>query len=202
MVRPRLSAGRAASIRSTPSSCSSSPPASTSIASRSRARTASSTARVEGSTNFGQAHPGRSIHRIAEGDDGHCCRRGLVGVCGTRFDSAREPESPASASNVAGLGRALGPRVRWRRRITDSEDIAEVAGQLADLTHGVEEMKNQLEKMRLQAETQQSRADTQQERIDLAARKLAEVSDRLQAAARALRQSYGVRKFGRTAKNI
>jgi molecular chaperone GrpE (heat shock protein) len=73
--------------------------------------------------------------------------------------------------------------------LTDSEDIAAVAGQLADLTHGVEEMKNQLETMRLQAETQQSRADTQQERIDLAARELAEVSDRLQAAARALRQS-------------
>ena len=73
--------------------------------------------------------------------------------------------------------------------MTDNEDIARVAGQLADLTHGVEEMKNQLETMRLQAETQQSRADTQQERIDLAARELAEVSDRLQAAARALRQS-------------
>jgi hypothetical protein len=62
--------------------------------------------------------------------------------------------------------------------MTDSEDIADVAGQLADLTHGVEEMKNQLETMRLQAATQQSRADTQQERIDLAARELAEVSDR------------------------
>ena len=50
---------------------------------------------------FRQAHPGRSIHRIAEGADGPCCRSGLVGVCGTRFDSARAPESPASASNVA-----------------------------------------------------------------------------------------------------
>ena len=73
--------------------------------------------------------------------------------------------------------------------MTDSEDIAGVAGQLADLTHGVEQMKKQLETMRLQAETQQDRADTQQERIDLAARELAEVSDRLQAAATALRQS-------------
>jgi hypothetical protein len=36
---------------------------------------------------------------------------------------------------------------------------------------------------------QTARADTQQERIDLAARELAEVSDHLQAAARALRQS-------------
>ena len=49
------------------------------------------------------------IHRIAEGDDARCCRPRLVGVCGTRFDSAREPESPASASNGAGAGRTRGP---------------------------------------------------------------------------------------------
>ena len=95
----------APSIRSTPLSCSSSFPASASIACRSRPRTASSTARTEVSTNFRQAHPGKSIHRIAEGDDAPCCRPGLVGVCGTRFDSAREPESPAAASNVAAPGR-------------------------------------------------------------------------------------------------
>ena len=73
--------------------------------------------------------------------------------------------------------------------MTDSEDIANVAGQLADLTHTVEEMGSRLKTFRLQAETQQERADVQQERIDLAARELAEVSERLQAAARALRQS-------------
>ena len=39
------------------------------------------------------------------------------------------------------------------------------------------------------AATHQERAETQQERIDLAARELAEVSDRLQAAANALRES-------------
>jgi hypothetical protein len=39
------------------------------------------------------------------------------------------------------------------------------------------------------AATQQERAEIQQERIDLAARELAEVSDRLQAAANALRDS-------------
>ena len=73
--------------------------------------------------------------------------------------------------------------------MTDSEDVSSVARQLADLTNTVEKMQSQLEKFRLGAETQQERADTQQERIDLAARELAEVSDRLQAAARALRQS-------------
>jgi hypothetical protein len=73
--------------------------------------------------------------------------------------------------------------------MTDSEDVLSVARQLADLTHTVEEMQSQLETYRLGAETQQQRADTQQERIDLAAGELAEVSDRLQAAARALRQS-------------
>ena len=39
------------------------------------------------------------------------------------------------------------------------------------------------------AEFQQERSETQQERIDLAARELAEVSDRLEAAANALRES-------------
>lgn len=39
------------------------------------------------------------------------------------------------------------------------------------------------------ADTQQERAEMQQERIDLAARELTDVSDRLQAAANALRES-------------
>ena len=54
-------------------------------------------------------HSRKSIHRIAERDEAPCCRPGLVGVCGTRFDSAREPDLPASASNVAARGHALGP---------------------------------------------------------------------------------------------
>jgi hypothetical protein len=62
------------------------------------------------------------------------------------------------------------------------EDTAVIAGQLADLTRAVEHMANQLATVR-------ERADTQQERIDLAARELAEVSSRLQAAANALRES-------------
>jgi glycyl-tRNA synthetase (class II) len=57
-----------------------------------------------------------------------------------------------------------------------------IAGQLADLTRTVEQLTNQLVTVR-------ERADTQQERIDLAARELAEVSTRLQAAANALRES-------------
>jgi hypothetical protein len=60
---------------------------------------------------------------------------------------------------------------------------------LADLTRTVGEMEAQLKALRLGAETQRERADTQQERIDVAAKELSEVSDRLQAAARALRQS-------------
>lgn len=66
--------------------------------------------------------------------------------------------------------------------MTRQEDVAMVAGQLADLTRAVEEMANQLKAMR-------ERADTQQERIDLAAAELTEVSSRLQAAANALRES-------------
>jgi hypothetical protein len=50
-------------------------------------------------------------------------------------------------------------------------------------------MAEQLKALRTRADNQQERADTQQERIDLAARELTEVSDRLQAAANALRES-------------
>jgi DNA repair ATPase RecN len=62
------------------------------------------------------------------------------------------------------------------------QDAMVIAGQLADLTRAVEQMANQLDTVR-------ERANTQQERIDLAARELAEVSSRLQAAANALRES-------------
>jgi molecular chaperone GrpE (heat shock protein) len=80
--------------------------------------------------------------------------------------------------------------------MTAEQDIASVAGQLADLTRTVNEMNSQLAALRERADSQQVRAnsqqertDVQQERIDLAARELAEVSDRLQAAANALRES-------------
>jgi hypothetical protein len=73
--------------------------------------------------------------------------------------------------------------------MTDDSDIALIAAQLADLTHVVEDMAKQLQRLLETAATQQTRADVQQERIDIAARELVEVSDRLQAAANALRQS-------------
>jgi chromosome segregation ATPase len=76
------------------------------------------------------------------------------------------------------------------------EDTAIIASQLADLTRTVEQMASQLQALRERADSEQQRADeqqerseVQQERIDLAARELAEVSDRLQAAANALRES-------------
>jgi len=83
------------------------------------------------------------------------------------------------------------------------EDTAIIAGQLADLTRTVEQMADQLKAFGERADSQQMRADSQQEdteipqehteiqqeRIDLAARELAEVSDRLHAAANALRAS-------------
>jgi methyl-accepting chemotaxis protein len=69
-----------------------------------------------------------------------------------------------------------------REMTKQEDDTAAIAGQLADLTRAVEEMAKQLSTMR-------DRADTQQERIDLAAKELTEVSDRLQAAANALRES-------------
>jgi hypothetical protein len=73
--------------------------------------------------------------------------------------------------------------------MTEDADIALIAGQLADLTHTVEDMAAQLQRLLQEAASQRTRADVQQERIDLAARELTEVSDRLQAAANALRQA-------------
>ena len=80
--------------------------------------------------------------------------------------------------------------------MTAEEDIASVAGQLADLTRTVEGMAGEMKALRERADSQQKLADTQlertdiqQERIELAARELADVSDRLQAAANALRES-------------
>ena len=69
------------------------------------------------------------------------------------------------------------------------DETALIAGQLADLTRVVEEMAGQVKTIRENAFDAQERANTQQERIDLAARELAEVSSRLQAAANALRES-------------
>jgi hypothetical protein len=60
---------------------------------------------------------------------------------------------------------------------------------LAALTQTVEEMAGQLKELRGRAEIDRERMETQQERIDLAARELADVSERLQAAATALRAS-------------
>jgi uncharacterized protein YoxC len=80
--------------------------------------------------------------------------------------------------------------------VTAEEDIASVAGQLAALTRTVQEMEGQLTALleradseQIRANSQQERAEVQQERIDLAARELAEISERLQAAANALRES-------------
>jgi len=73
--------------------------------------------------------------------------------------------------------------------MTTQEDIASVAAQLAGLTKTVERMSDQLTTLRQGAVSQQERADTQEDRINIAARELAEVSERLQAAANALRQT-------------
>jgi hypothetical protein len=87
--------------------------------------------------------------------------------------------------------------------VTAEEDIASVASQLAELTRTVEAMASDLNGMTERADRQQARADSQQElvdlqqeraqmqqeRIDRAAKELGDVSDRLQAAADALRES-------------
>jgi peptidoglycan hydrolase CwlO-like protein len=78
---------------------------------------------------------------------------------------------------------------RIHEAMTAKEDIALVAGQLANLTRTVQQMQQQLTEVRERADNQQERTDVQQERIELAARELNDVSERLQAAANALRES-------------
>ena len=71
--------------------------------------------------------------------------------------------------------------------MTAKEDIAGIAAQLASLTKTVDRMADQLTTLRQGAVSQQQRSDTQDDRINIAARELAEVSERLQAAANELR---------------
>ena len=109
---------------------------------------------------------------------------------GSRWNSLeRDPyRSPRDRSHPGGL--------RLTGKVTTAENIAIVAGQLANLTRTVSELEKQVRDLRERADNQQQRADQQrdrteiqQERIDLAARELAEVSARLQAAADALREA-------------
>ena len=71
--------------------------------------------------------------------------------------------------------------------VTSDDDVATLAGQLADLTRVVEDMARQITAIRDRAVDEQEATDAQQDRIELAARELADVSSRLQAAADALR---------------
>jgi hypothetical protein len=80
--------------------------------------------------------------------------------------------------------------------MVSQEDTAIIASQLADLTRNVEHMAAELKALAERADTQQRRADTehertemQQESIRVAAHELDEVSDRLHAAANALREA-------------
>ncbi len=80
--------------------------------------------------------------------------------------------------------------------MVSQEDTTLIASQLADLTRNVEQMAAQLKALGeradshdRRADTQQVRSDIQQERIRIAAGELAEVSDRLHAAANALREA-------------
>ena len=111
----------------------------------------------------------------------------------------------------------MGSSALGLENVTTQEDISQVAAQLAELTQTVEAMAKDLKAMTERADTQEERADTQevradtqearadnwqtiaggqdvlalkqQERIDLAARELAAVSHRLQAAATLLEES-------------
>ena len=112
------------------------------------------------------------------------------------LSSARARRAGVFRQSVAELGGALlqvsgaqaGVQSGGQKEMTRDDDTALIAGQLAELTQTVEGLEKRLAALLERADSQQERADTQQERIDLAARELAEVSERLQAAANALRQ--------------
>ncbi len=79
--------------------------------------------------------------------------------------------------------------------MTAEEDIASVAAQLAatrtvaGMQRRLKAISDQADSQQRRADNQQARAEAQQERIDLASRELADVSERLQAGANALRES-------------
>ena len=116
----------------------------------------------------------------------------------------------ASGSERGHRGDRFLEHVGWKRceplgleNVTTQEDIAQVAAQLAELTQTVEAMAKDLKAMTERADTQEARSDNwrtmadiqdddalmQQERVDLAARELADVSHRLQAAATLLQET-------------
>jgi methyl-accepting chemotaxis protein len=122
------------------------------------------------------------------------------------WSTAGQPSRPSFSGSRPSASRSaccIDFRRRLPQNVTTREDIASVAEQLADLTRTVEAMAKDLKSMTERADRQQARADSQQdlvdsqqnraqmqqERIDLAAKELADVSDRLQAAATALRDS-------------
>ena len=64
-----------------------------------------------------------------------------------------------------------------------------MANDLKTMTERADRQQTRADSQQDLVDSQQKRAEAQQERIDLAARELADVSDRLQAAANALRDS-------------
>jgi hypothetical protein len=102
----------------------------------------------------------------------------------------------AACSNGRNLMPAKAYLALMRRTNSGNElaepQLAKERPQLQDDTRrtlSVESLSAELQAMRAQANIVQERADVQQQSIDLAAKELAEVSVRLQAAADAVRQS-------------
>jgi molecular chaperone GrpE (heat shock protein) len=93
----------------------------------------------------------------------------------------------SSNESVAGRPFLLGHKIL--ADMTAEDDIVRVAAELAMLTQTVERMASQLKEVRLRAEIDRERVDIEHERIDVAVRELTEVTDRLQAAATALRRA-------------
>src|SRR6476619_6713517 len=84
-------------------------------------------------------------------------------------DAARESCKTRSRLGYGSAGRVLarmGSSALGLENVTTQEDIAQVAAQLAELTHTVEAMAKDLKAMTERADTQEARADTQEARSD------------------------------------
>ena len=123
---------------------------------------------------------------MARSRNGVACPRAALTALGA-------PPPAECPMEVSELGRYSKDEAAYRCAFTtplpaeEGQGVRE--GVLANLTRTVQQMQQHLTEVRERADSQQERTDVQQERIELAARELNDVSERLQAAANALRES-------------
>jgi hypothetical protein len=120
---------------------------------------------------------------LGEEDDGEL----MVGVFCPACAEREFGDHPLRVRRHNGRLRAQNDGAARLERMGTDQDIAAVAGQLAELTRAVEELTRQISGLRERSDVQEERADLQQDRIDVAATELHDIIERLENAANALR---------------